>query len=321
MAYLTILITVFLGVAAAMASEAEPPGLSANPWSLELKAKYLYNSHTSFEFGNPFPPYQAPLSRLEFPLNSWWAGLEARRNFPRFSLGLEILRNLTVETGDKFKDSDWDDDGRPDVLSLYSESDCRLEPSYNIRGDMDLKVSDWLGLPGWLDMRPLMGIRWQQFSLVSHDGVQSYPASNDTLPSVPLPGDGIRFRQTYWQYFIGVRSACDLEDLTKLPRLKLLLQLDWAYVQGDNEDRHLLREGNRITTETTRGGAWHSSTGLKFGLARNINAGIEADYIKIQTSGSHRLVNNMFDIDISFDHGVNVWSEQSSLMFTLEYLF
>lgn len=39
-------------------------------WQFEIKQKTLINSHTSYEFGNPDPPYQQPLSRLEFPVNS-----------------------------------------------------------------------------------------------------------------------------------------------------------------------------------------------------------------------------------------------------------
>ena len=42
-----------------------------------------------------------------------------------------------------------------------------MEPSYDLRADLDLKVSDWLGLPAWLDLRPLVGVRWQRFSFVT----------------------------------------------------------------------------------------------------------------------------------------------------------
>ena len=64
----------------------------ADSWEVGLRVKRLFKSHTSYEFGNPFPPGQVPLSRLEFPLDSWWAGVEARRNFPRWSIGLQALR-------------------------------------------------------------------------------------------------------------------------------------------------------------------------------------------------------------------------------------
>lgn len=123
-----------------------------------------FRSHTSYEFGNPYPPYQAPLSRLEFPLNSWWVGVEVRQSFSRFSAGLEALRNISGEANGQFKDSDWDDDAAPDVQTIYSKSDCRIEPGYTVRGDVDLKISDWVGLPSGFDLRPVLGLRWQRFS-------------------------------------------------------------------------------------------------------------------------------------------------------------
>jgi hypothetical protein len=315
LACLPLMLLVLAGFPAIAAAETE------KPWSAELHVKRYFGSHTSYEFGNPFPPYQAPLSRLEFPLNTWWAGGEFRRSFSRISAGVEVLRNVSRESDGSFQDSDWDDDARPGVKTIYSESQCRMEPSYMVRGDVDLKVADWWGLPAWFDLRPVAGVRWQRFELVSHDGVQAYPAPGDNPPPDLLPGDGIRFRQTYWHYFLGIRTAYDLGRHIRAPRLKLLGQLDWAYVDGDNRDHHLLQEGNRMTYEKTRGHAWHASLGLKAGLTKNINAGVEAEYLRIRTKGSHRLVNDLYNIDMTFDHGVKVWSDQMSLMLSLEYLF
>jgi hypothetical protein len=195
-----------------------------------------------------------------------------------------------------------------------------MEPSYMIRGDVDLKVGDWLGLPVWFDLRPVAGVRWQQFELVGHDGVQVYLAG-ETTPPDPLPGDSIRFQQTYWQYFMGIRTAYDLgRHIHASRQLKLLSQLDWAYVNGDNSDHHLLR-GNRMTYEKTDGSAWHASLGFKAGLTQNMSAGMEAEYLLIRTKGSHRIVYDVYDIDMSWDNGVEVWSEQMSLMVSLDYLF
>ena len=315
LACLLAMLLVLAGFPATTAAEDE------KPWSAELHVKRYLGSHTSFEFGNPLPPYQAPLSRLEFPLNTWWVGGEVRRRFSRFSAGLEVLRNVSAESDGSFKDSDWDDETRPDVKTIYSESQCRMEPSYIVRGDVDLKVSDWLGLPVWFDLRPVVGVRWQRVKLVGHNGIQTYPASGDTTPPEPLPGDGILFKQTYWQYFLGIRTTYDLGKHILESRLKLFFQLDWAYVDAENSDHHLFRAGNRMTYEKTSGSAVHASLGLKTGLTNNINAGVEAEYLRIQTKGSHRIVNDEMNLDMSWDNGVKVWSEQMSLMMSLEYLF
>jgi hypothetical protein len=309
-----------IAYASAAPKETETP---AKPWSVDLQVKYYFNSHTSYEFGNPNAPYQSPLSRLEFPVNSLWVGAEARRSFfSRFSLGIEALTNIPGDSSGAFQDSDWDDEDRPNVLTIYSESKCRMEPSYDIRGDFDLKIYDWIGLPYWLDVRPLVGIRWQQFNLLTHDGVQYDLASGGATPPESLTGDGIRFEQTYWHYFLGIRSVYDIgKHIKEISRWKLLMQLDWAYVEGKNKDHHLLRAGNRLTYENTTGDAWHALLGLKADLTDNISATVIADYLKLETTGSHRLVNDAYDIDYSFNHGVKVWSEQMSITVKLEYRF
>ncbi len=288
-------------------------------FSVGAKIRYLFKSHTSYEFGNPYFPYQEPLSRLEFPLNTWWAGLDMRLRFPRFSVGLEGLTNVNQNAHGQFEDSDWDDDDRYDEKTIYSTSQMRVAPSYMVRFDADLEVSDWLGLPAWLKIRPVGGIRYQRFNLVSHDGIQ-YDLTRASGPTV-LPGEGIRFKQTYWHYFVGLRSVIDLSRTTGIPSLTLNLQADWAYVEGMNEDNHLPRPGRRFTYEDTYGEAWHFSMGLKKELWKGFSIGLDGDCLTISTTGNHRLLNRTFGMDMSFSNGVKVWSDQLSLSLALEYLF
>lgn len=319
---LTVMMFALAGFPTITAAAEEKPAAPDKPWSAELHVKRYFSSHTSYEFGNPNPPYQKPLSRLEFPMNTWWAGGEVRRRFSRVSAGMEVMRNISRGAEGAFKDSDWTDDSHPDVKTIYSEAQCRMEPSYMARGDVDLKVSDWFGLPSWFDLRPVVGIRWQRLEFVAYDGLQTYPAPGDTTPPDSYPGDAIRFKQTYWQYFLGIKTDYDLgRQLKTSRRLKLLGQLDWAYVEGDNSDHHLLRPGTRMTYEKTKGNAWHASLGFKAGLTQNINAGVEMEYFLIQTTGAHRWTHDVMGVDMTWDKGVKVWSDQMSLMISLEYLF
>ena len=123
-----VLSSLFLILASAPASGAgSPAGVPAKPpWSVDLKVRYALGSHTSYEFGNPLPPYQTPLSRLEFPLDTWWGSLGVRRDFSRFSAGIEGRTNLSRRAESPFLDSDWDDEERPEVKTIYSESHCRV---------------------------------------------------------------------------------------------------------------------------------------------------------------------------------------------------
>lgn len=319
---LSVVLILFSSVSASWASDDAGVGDSLiKSWSVDLRVRNYFSSHTSYEFGNPFPPYQVPLSRLEFPLNSWWAGLELKRSFSRFSVGIEALRNISGEANGRFKDSDWDDEAQPDVKTIYSESSLRIEPSYTVRGQVDLNISDWVAYPSGFDLRPVLGVRWQRFSFVSHDGLQVYPAPGDKTPPLPLPGDGLRFQQSYRHAFLGIKTAYEWENPPYVSSLGMRMQLDWAYVTGDNVDQHLLRVGQRFTYENTQGEAWHASLGLDVGLTQQLSANLEMDYMNINTTGSHRLVNSLFGQDMSFNHGVKVWSEQLSLTMGLKYAF
>jgi outer membrane protease len=314
LAALLLLPAFFPGADAAAAGTADD---AKRPWSVEARLKRHFGSHSSYEFGNPFEPFQAPLSRLEFPMNVWWAGAELRRSFSRFSAGLEVLRSLSEHSDGDMEDSDWDDEGRPDLKTIYSHSSCRMETSFMVRADLDMSVADWLGLPAWFDLRPVVGIRWQDLEFTTHDGIQ-YDLGGGGPPD-PLPGNGIRFNQIYWHYFAGLKAAYDLQRHTGAAPVLFFGQLDLSYTVGHNSDRHLLRPGNRWTFEDTRGHAWRASAGFKVALDHGLRAGLELEYLRVETSGSHRM--EVFDISYGFDHGVKVWSEQKSLMLSLEYRF
>jgi outer membrane protease len=276
-------------------------------------------SHTSYEFGNPFEPYQAPLSRLEFPLNTWWGGVELRRDFSRGSLGGLLLTNLTQNTDGFMQDWDWENEDAPSQATTYSASRCRVEPSFQARFDFDLKVSDWLGLPVGIDIRPVVGFQWQRFNFMAHDGNQwSYFPPE---PPMELVGNSIHFRQDYQLYFLGVKASYAWKNAADALPATLFLFCWWAYAKADNEDHHMLHPGFRLTLEKSTGSAWFFSGGTRAHLSRNVSAVLEASYLTIRTTGTHRLVNEPFTTDFRFDHGVKVWSEQATLAVRLEYAF
>lgn len=289
--------------------------------SVGLTTARFMGSHTSYEFGNPEAPYQAPLSRLEFPLDSWWVGAKMRAGFPRFSIGVEALTTASKAAEGHMQDSDWEDNARPTTLSIYSESPCRLSTSWIVSTDVDLKISDWIGLPSWFDLRPLVGFRWQEFQFTAHDGLQVYPGYPGMAPD-PLPGDAIGFEQTYWQYYAGARAGIELPKPAMLKSLTALLQLDWGYVEAQNTDHHLLR-GKRYTLEETTGDALHGSVGLAAGLTERLTLSLDGDFLRINTTGTHRWLDQNFSpvIDEQWSHGVKVWSEQNRLSLTLSYAF
>lgn len=310
---LTVALAVLLVPSLARAA-AEPD------WIVTTKVKFLFNSHTSYEFGNPFPPYQVPLSRLEFPLDSVWAGFEARRNLGRISVGLEYLSSIAGQETNHFKDSDWDDDAAPQRLSIFGETQCRVRPSFQLRADVDMQIADLVGLPEGFILRPLAGYRWQHLSFMTHDGSQyEYSPTGEVLNSTTLSGNTIDFQQDWCMLFVGTRLGYEWRRPPKLHWLKLLGQMDVSHAWGYNIDRHLLRPGNRTTREYTMGLAWHASLGVELGLTENLSLGVEGEYQRIETTGVHKLT--MFDFGFRFANGVRAWSEQSSISLKLNYGF
>lgn len=302
------------GMAADKTDQPNEPARLSKYLSLGVKTERLVNSHTSYEFGDPYPPYPSPLSKLVFPMDSWWGGLNLRFTTPRFSVNGELLTNVVEDTHKPMKDYDW----FFEAVSIYSESKSRLKNSYRTTVDADIEVADLLGLPGWLSLRPVVGFRYQRFQFLIHDGTQyDYENSNAIYP---LPGNLLSFRQEYFHYFTGLRSLIDAGRYTGLPDFTVSMQVDYAYVHGNNKDHHLLR-GNRFTYENTDGHAWHLSAGLKKSLIRNLFLGVHADYMKIRTTGTHRLEHKEYDMDKSWSNGVKVWSEQTAVGMTLEYRF
>lgn len=308
----TLILLLHLSLAFAVeTADAGEPDFLLGDWEVSLKQKNLVNSHTSYEFGNPFPPYQVPLSRLEFPINTFWGGIEVRKQFSRFSFDADFLSTLTPQdAGGQMYDSDWEDDNDPQRLSIFSSSACRMQIGYEAGTDLDIQVADLLQLPEGFFLRPLIGFRWQHLHLITHDGIQYMYAPDGSQSSELLPGNGIDFQQDWFRYILGLRFGYEWHRLGWLYSMKLNTQLDWSYVTGYNLDHHLLRDGNRLTEEKTSGDGWHASMGLLMGLSPRVNLGIEADYLSIQTTGTHTLRNDPYGILFSFKHGVKAWSEQ-----------
>ena len=210
-------------------------------WYASVKISRMFNSFTSYQFGDPDPSLPNPESRLEFPLDQWWYGINAGWRLPLISMTAEFLTNIRQNAQPKFQDSDWlqqgtrlyllfpffwvEDWGPSDQKNIFSESDCLLQDwSYLFDISMDLNLTD-LVRPHWnFKIGPVVGYRNQQFRFTTHDGLQKYfPETQevveinlldpfgpgirtgifvDLLP-VELSGNGINFDQKFQQYYIG----------------------------------------------------------------------------------------------------------------------
>ncbi|MFA5143047.1 MAG: omptin family outer membrane protease [Candidatus Omnitrophota bacterium] len=298
-------------------------------WVFDFGLQRFLVSHTSYEIGNSNEPFQRPLSRLEFPMNTWWLDFRLRRTCPRWSLGGRAGLSVARNTDGRMKDSDWEYDGNTDMLTTYSESACRAEQNYHFRTDVDVNISDWLGLPSSFEIRPLFAFQFQRLKFMAHDGVQwtngiyNDPDAMDidgNINSLELAGDSIHFRQDYYMYQIGMRGSYELK-LSKYLTIKTSGEADWGPVLGYNEDRHLLRRGTMICTMNTYGNSLYFTAGIDMIIAKTITAGISMDYMRIRTSGGTRHTNIPRGQDESWSNGVKAWSDQTSLIGHIAYAF
>lgn len=298
-------------------------------WEFDLGVQYFLMSHTSYQFASSGASFHNPLSKLQFPLNTWWLETELRRTCPRWSAGIRAGVSVAKNVDGRFKDSDWLNPENTSMLTTYSESAMRSENSYLFRADADVNISDWLGLPPSFEIRPLFAFEFQRLKLMAHDGVQweigSYdPDAFEVLEgyatAMALDGNSIHFRQDYYMYQIGLRGVYDGFKIGKYITVRVKGEADWGPVVGYNEDNHLLR--NLFGYIRSSGNSLYFSTGLDMVFAKTITAGITMDYMLIRTTGI------LHDRDLAHggveswnNESVKVWSDQTSLIARVSYAF
>lgn len=287
----------------------------SNSYYQRIHIRKFFNSFTSYEFPNPFPPNQDPLSRLEFPIDQWFAGIASGHRTSAWSFQCEAWTNINRESVLKMQDSDWDDETMPFQKTIFSESKCRLNRSW--LADVRVAMTNPLALP--CNIGPVIGARYQHFSFTTHDGIQMDLAGG----LMELPGDGIDFKQTFRHIYFGVamQGVVRMGTLVDwIPPIPFSIDFDYGLVTAVNEDLHLLRMGERVTMENTRGHCWHIALTAGCSLRNLVQARVEVDFKRILTTGSHNLTNPLFSIDFSFS-GSRVWSEQIAVTGTIELPF
>ncbi len=283
--------------------------------SQSLGMRKFINSFTSYQFANPFPPNQDPLSRLEFPIDQWFLGLTAKYVAQSWSVQAQGWVNVNRESGLKMQDSDWDDDANPSQKTIFSESACRLNKGLLFDTYLAVRIP-WQRFG---KVRPLVGYRYQYFAFTTHDGAQAALGAG----VMDLPGDGIDFNQLFNHFYFGGVVSISFEPtiiLSNLPRVDLECQVDYALITAKNEDFHLLRTGDRVTLENTRGHCWHVMVSAGFFKRGALSARVEADFKRLMTDGDHLLRNSLFNLNFSFD-GSRVWSDQASISALGEFVF
>ncbi len=291
--------------ASALAAAPNPP-----VWTIDYRFRSMVRSRTSYEFGTPEPPPSgwAPLSQLNFPLDSYWHGLQVGVEKPTWAIHFEWLFPQQGIQGN-LSDYDWLNPGAPFTDLGYAQQRWTEGQMLDLAFEFQLADRPF-GLP--VEVWPVGGFRWQRFDIMCYDLAQVKSDDVWLDPPYTFAGDVLTLNQQYYMGYVGGQLRSKLE-LGWLPPIALKFQGDWGGTGAYNVDHHLLREGDRYTMECTQGGAVHLGLTVEALVHRHLSLGVQADYLEIRTHGTHRLLNVPEDVDETWDNGVSVSSDQTWL--------
>ena len=272
----------------------------AHRFGLAPMVRRYYQSFADYQFPDPGTGTN-PLSRLEFPIDNWFAGLEATGTFGRCTLRASCLTRLEQRTGPPTKDSDWEDPTNPQLVTTYSETKNRV-----VEGRVVDVGADWkLAKVRRATLGPSLGYRWQTFRFIAGDGLQT---SINPPGSVPLEGDTFDVRFTFRSVYLGTYAS------VPLGRTELLLRYDREWGRAVETDRHLLR-GNRFTSDTGRTTGWHVAAGLAHRVSNHVSLRLEWDFRRVRADDANHFWNEADGTPPESWSGARVYSDQRS--FTL----
>jgi hypothetical protein len=301
---------------ACVCTDAQPCG---RVWTIDYRVKTFFDSNTTYQFGtseNSPNPY-APLSKLSWPLDSTWHGLQIGVEKPKWRAHFEWLTPMVHDTYRNMADYDWSGPDR-DPASLSSSPE-RWTDGQTLEFEGSFKLTDHISRTR-LEIWPVIGFRFQRFDLMAHDGDQII--NDGTFPNLPpvgyhWTGDMGSFNQQYYMAYVGAQIRRDY-CIADIRPVTLVLQADWADTWGYNVDHHISgyeADGvHRYTMESTQGGAFHVALTAETPLSRVFFIGVQAEHLEIRTWGSHHWVETgTQQVDETWTNGVKATSDQNSL--------
>jgi hypothetical protein len=297
-------------------------------WFIDYRIRSMFNSHTSQQFGGESPltgPY-APMSKLDWSLDSMWHGLQIGVEKPNWGAHLEWLMPMQRNINGDMVDYDWniwDPRNDPTRLDSLTRSSERWNDGQMLELEAEFKLTEcFFTLP--LEVWPLAGFRFQRFNMTAQDIFHEVLLTRVVSPLGSLqPYNGydgvdvVSFNQQYYIGYIGAQLRGTLE-VGCLP-IDVRFQGDWGPTSGYNVDHHLVREGDLHGMQSTQGDAWHLALIAEAPLSCRCSLGLQLDHMAIRTTGTLHQV--YYGQDIISDYGVSVKSDQSSLTMFLRAHF
>jgi hypothetical protein len=283
-------------------------GQSRSQSYLDLTAGFrkYFNSFTSWQVPDMGGGPQDPISRLEYPWDQTFLAIIARAAYTGLEVNMEWSGTMSVLSGPKAQDSDWEDPNVPGQKTTFSEANAN--PRCWI-----LDISGNAGIPGLSYLRGVAGYRTSQFKFTNSDGYQ-YSIYNPDLrqylnSSIPLPGAIIEFSQFYQHVYGGgivdgfLNFGGTINGLS-LPTIMVRIQADGSYVTGSGNDQHL--QADKTALLRSSGFGWHV----------NLTTGFRTGRYGLYADGDIRAIHTNGGLDGAIDGnglsrgGAKVWSEQ-----------
>lgn len=314
-AVLFITAIVFISpVPQASATEEKPVG-----FDISVGTAAMLDGHTTYQIGGVVKTaagdtqrVQMPLSKLEFPLESWWLNLDATVNVNRWRFRAGGRFNMT-DPDDPMIDSDWGLFGYPpeweNTKTIESKSEADLD-SYIF--DIGVDYVFWQTQSGW-EFSGGLGWMYQNFDYDVYNTRQYYPSPliNDYSGDY-VGGDTLKYEVTYSIPYMKLGTAFNYKGVFELAG-----SAAWSPIaQGEDEDQHLLRD--KVNEGETDGDAWIFMVRGQYNMPWNLYLGLQWDYVKIDLSGeSKAYFGGVYDHKIDLEHT----SDQNSLLLELGYKF
>lgn len=273
----------------------------------------FFNSYASYQFDWPNIP-TSPDSRIEYPIDQWFAGVGAQYNATNWALTAQYWFPISHDTQVRFQDSDWGEIiGIPFNVSgktVFIEMDSKLKGA----GLFDVGVQG-PAVPQISFLIPVFGYRYQSFSFESSDGFIksqiSRPIWNRDLP-------GVNFEQTtrYEHLYLGGLLDLPAISVGRTSTFRLVLQADGAWVKAHMSEYRPW--GNTyMQIDNATGWCYHLAGNCKYVMLGTVNLDFGIDFKRIDTyNGEWDLVTNN-----RFGYPARMYSDQLSLTGSVGYLF
>jgi hypothetical protein len=268
-------------------------------FAVDLGIRKFINSFASYQF--PYAPGFVGQSRLEFPIDNWFAGVQFSKTYKSMSFNAELWWRLNENIALKMQDSDWEDGAYPlDQKTAFSQSQNRMPYGYLLDFNADWEVP----YGAVARLKPVVGVRYQKFHFIAGDGYQwALPLSS--YPTEPLNGDVYDVSFTFLHFYIGAKSCLWLGPLG------VTLQADYAWLKADQVDWHLLR-GLWTCTDTGSGYCWHLAASASLPVRNYVSLRLEGDFKRLIVADCSHSWYDQGDPLQSWS-GAKVWSDQQSV--------